>query len=517
MELDIDIYDLFDLLKESYKFIDFRSILYKKDKEWVRYLTILRFSNEMDDLIKSRYEILKLGRYKTEKLRIDYQILDVSEWERKIIKIYDELNENFEIYDYDDFIYDNNKYEMFKEEMYGEVKIFLSTPTKRFLFTEDELKKYNLITFNIIGFNANKKHLNFNEIANKEILPLGDDNIYDVINRTFQLDGYKSNNNLYISINFPIYFNINNLQYSQEQLSGKILYHKIYKGSKIFLRIYSEPNFREDFFVGDKSFTIGDESQEINELDKGLCEMNFNISFEEYDCDPNFKIKVYWNKIQTNIIDLQRSFGTPRYDKKYKDLISEVQPEEDDFTIHQGSQIKEKFIDLDFSDYELQYYESYINLINRIAYHHDFYMILPHLLRTLFENLLQDIFSQSLPDSCSDLYYRRGKRYHNFSKLIALLDLLKDDEYGPYISGKITKDIINELDNIREMGNITIHNIVRKFKLTDADKIRDQIIITLKPLLVAYKNLNGKNIIVDNKRKYQIKVKLGIIKKEKRD
>jgi len=166
-------------------------------------------------------------------------------------------------------------------------------------------------------------------------------------------------------------------------------------------------------------------------------------------------------------------------------------------------------------NYDLKYYESYIKIINGIAIHPDFYMILPHLLRTLFENLLQDIFSQSLHHSCSDLYYGRGKRYRDFSKLIGLLDLLKDDEYGPYISGKITKDIINELDRIREMGNMTIHNIVRKFTSSYANEIKEKIIITLKPLLLAYKNLNRKDIIVENKRKYQIKIKLGIIKDEK--
>ncbi len=516
MGLDIDIYNFFNIIKESYKFIDFRSILYRKNKVYIRFLTILRFSNESEEEIKNRYEILKLSRYKTDNLRIDYQILEVSEWEDKIINIYDELNEEFEIYDYNDFRYDYNKYDKFLEEMYSEVKIFLNTPNRRFYLTETELNKNNLITFNI-GFNTNKKHLNFSEIANREILLLGDNNIYDVINRTFQLDGYGSNNNLYISINFPIYFKIDNLQYSQQQLNGKIIYHKIYKGSKIFFRIYSEPNFREDFFVGDKNFIIGHESEENAGNNNGLIESSFNISFEEYDCDPNFKIKVYWDKIKTNILDYQRSFGTPRYTKKYKDLTSEISLQENESNFNQSFQTKEKFIDLDFSDYDLTYYESYIKLINRIAYNPDFYMILPHLLRTLFENLLQDIFSQSLHDSCSDLYYRRGKRYRDFSKLIALLDILKDNEYGPYISGKITKDIINELDDIREMGNMTIHNIVRKITSTYANERKDKTIITLKPLLVAYKNLNGKDIVIENKRSYQIKLKLGIIKEEKKD
>ncbi|NHJ21824.1 MAG: hypothetical protein EAX91_12835 [Candidatus Lokiarchaeota archaeon] len=513
MGLDINIYNFFDIIKESYRFIDFRSILYRKNKVWIRFLTILRFSNESEEEIKKRYEILKLRRYKTDNLIIDYQILEVSEWEDKIISIYDELNEEFEIYDYNDFRYDYNKYNKFLEDMFSDVKISLNTPNRRFFLTENELSENNLITFNL-GFNTNEKHLNFSNVANREILLLGDNNIYDVINRTFQLEGYDSNNNLNILINFPIYFRFVNLQFSQQQLSGKIIYHKIYKGSKIFFRIYSEPSFREEFFVGDKNFIIGEDSEENVEKNNGLIECSFNISFKEFDCDPNFKIRVYWNKIKTNILDYQNSFDTPRYNKLFEEMNSEIKSEEKKLTIDDTIQFNENFIDIDFSDYDLTYYKSYIELINGIAIHPDFYMILPLLLRTLFENLLKDIFAQSLHNSSSDLYYRGGNRHHDFSKLIALLDLLKDNEYGPYISGKITKEVINELEDIREMGNITVHDIIRKTPSTYTKEKKDKTIITLKPLLVAYKNLNGKNILVKNERKYQIKLKLGLIKKE---
>ena len=112
----------------------------------------------------------------------------------------------------------------------------------------------------------------------------------------------------------------------------------------------------------------------------------------------------------------------------------------------QEFKIKEKFIDINFGDYGLEYYEPYAKLINGIAYHLDFYMTLPYLLRTLFENILQDIFSQSLEKSCSKLYF--NNRYYDFSKLIVLLDQLKEQEFGPYISGKITKDTIKELNFI---------------------------------------------------------------------
>jgi len=181
----------------------------------------------------------------------------------------------------------------------------------------------------------------------------------------------------------------------------------------------------------------------------------------------------------------------------------------------QEFKIKEKFIDINFADYGLEYYEPYAKLINGIAYNLDFYMTLPYLLRTLFENILQDIFSQSLDKSCSKLYY--NKRYYDFSKLIVLLDQLKEQEFGPYVSGKITKDTIKELDTIREKGNISIHDIGEKITPDYAINIKDTIKITLNPLLIAFKLLKGKEIPVEKRRKYKIKVKMGLIKENKKN
>jgi len=172
----------------------------------------------------------------------------------------------------------------------------------------------------------------------------------------------------------------------------------------------------------------------------------------------------------------------------------------------------EIFIDLSFSEFGLSYYESYARLINGIAFHPDFYMILPNLLRALFENLLQDIFSQSLDNSDVDLYYSsRSKRAYDFSRLISLLKLLKDDEFGPYISGKITNDTIKELENIRKIGNYSIHDIVDKITPEWANDFKKRIKITLEPLLISYKNLRGKIPSIDSKRKFKLKKELGLI------
>ncbi len=191
------------------------------------------------------------------------------------------------------------------------------------------------------------------------------------------------------------------------------------------------------------------------------------------------------------------------------DLFIESQHGEKDF------QTKEKFIDLNFQDYELSYYNSYIDLINGIAYHPDFHMILPYLLRSLFENILHEIFSQSLDDSHVDLYYqKRNRRRQDFSRLISLLDNLRNQEFAHYVDLKITPDMIIVLENIRKIGNLSIHDIIEKITPSFAQECKDKIRITLTPLLISYQKLKGKKIKIDANREFVIKKELGIIKKE---
>jgi len=236
-----------------------------------------------------------------------------------------------------------------------------------------------------------------------------------------------------------------------------------------------------------------------------------------FECFPNnwftnkyhhhnhaYNIKRLLEVIEDNLEELIK-FKADKFD-----LLIESQHGEKDF------QTKEKFIDLNFKDYELSYYNSYIDLINGIAYHPDFYMILPHLLRSLFENILHDIFSQSLDDSHKDMYYQtRNTRRRDFSRLISLLVHLIKQEYAPYIDLKITPDMIKIMEKIREIGNFSIHDIIEKITTSFAEEWRDKIRITLTPLLISYHKLKGKNIKIDPQREYVIKKELGIIKKDK--
>ena len=65
---------------------------------------------------------------------------------------------------------------------------------------------------------------------------------------------------------------------------------------------------------------------------------------------------------------------------------------------------KEQFIEVNFSDYDLHEYDAFIDLINECDNYNDFFRLLPILLRCLFENLLYDMFQDSLDSTYTELF-----------------------------------------------------------------------------------------------------------------
>ena len=181
-------------------------------------------------------------------------------------------------------------------------------------------------------------------------------------------------------------------------------------------------------------------------------------------------------------------------------------------------EIKEKFITYNFKDFGLMHYNDYVNVINGIAYHEDYYVILPNLLRCLMENLLHDIFSISLENSHKNFFFdeSRGK-IRDFSQLIELLNILRGYEYKAYIKDIINENSITVLQEIKKIGNYSVHDVIRKVQKSYANEIKDRIDLILQPLLVCYQKLKEKNIPISPKRQMLINEKLGIIKKEKKN
>lgn len=486
LELNTDIKDAFELLKDSYKNIDFRSALYKMHDSWNRILTILRFFNKSESEINKHYEDLNLKRYKTENFKIEYKIFEVSKWEDLIIELYNEMYEDLEIYDIDEFLYNENQYEEYKSTFLDEFKALLNTPSRRFFYTEEEVKNHNHINFYYSLPNKNEHHNKFYKILNEEILGLGEDNIYNVLNRTLQLDGYSSNNSLFISILFPIYINIKDLVYSQDVLSGNVYYHNIFNGSKIFIRIYSEPNYKNNSLKGVEELIISKDNQETKSLKNNFYESSFQIDFSNYDCDPNFIIRVFWERFsKIYLIDFQKSFGSPRYLKSFKELGSEIMDENDEQEI---DGLRYQFIidpDIAFTD---DYKEIVVDINN--AYRKGFYNCVYILVKKLLENLLIDCLRKYYTMHNVDKFFNDEKsKFLPFSELRLNFNTMINDKDFIASVGKVQQVLIDYLEIFKETGNASAHSFFSINHHHLIEENRDKLMILLIQLVKIYNKL----------------------------
>ncbi len=159
------------------------------------------------------------------------------------------------------------------------------------------------------------------------------------------------------------------------------------------------------------------------------------------------------------------------------------------------SEFKKKFIIYDFQDYGLKHYDSYINIINGIAYHKDFYAILPNLLRCVFENLLYDIYQTSLDKNHTQFFFLKSQaRARDFSQLIALLNILKDKDFQPYHKNSLNQSVIDILKKIQMFGNWTVHQILRQVDKDFTNQWQQKINRALLGLLVFYKKIQNKTL-----------------------
>jgi len=452
MDLDLDIHNIFSLLKDSYKNIDFRTAIYKTNKNWNRILTIIRFSKENELTIKNKHDELELTSYKTNNFKIHHEIANVSSWENFLIQIYDEINEEIEIYDFDDFLYNDQKFNQYQESFLGNFKSLHSNPRIRFFFTEDEIGNYNIFNFIYSVSDKNNHHLKFDKILKNEILSLGEDNIYEIINRTMELDGYGSQNALFISLVFPIYLKISNLSYSNEILSGKIEFHEIYEGTKFFFRIFSNPNFNASL-KGRKVITISKDSQGIRKKDNESYEIDFNLDFSEFNCDPIFEIRALWNKIPIlHLIDFRHTFETPRFNKIYANMIEEITIEDNE----EPNLYLNDIIDLDI--FHSEFYREQVEEINR-AYRKGFFTCTYILIRKFIENLLIDCLRDYYTEQNLSRYFNVDKKkFLSLSKLrLTFNEMINNPKFIARVD-KIQQQVVDFLDIFKEIGDSSAHS-----------------------------------------------------------
>lgn len=170
------------------------------------------------------------------------------------------------------------------------------------------------------------------------------------------------------------------------------------------------------------------------------------------------------------------------------------------------------YIKIDFNEFGLPYYKDFFKKISKAARDDLLYTITPVLLRCVFEDLLHLILMKSLHNRHTELYYNSSNnRIRNISQLIALFDLLRKEEYKNLIT--ITDDIIKKLEEIRKLGNYSIHDVVQKVTRDFIAQWEEQLEITLKILLKSYLILKDESIELSLEREQYIKKQLKISKK----
>lgn len=276
-----------------------------------------------------------------------------------------------------------------------------------------------------------------------------------------------------------------NLKKLQSIIVGK--YRGWYKSTSILIEAYL-PNEKSDFTKYYKKQT------EKNGTNGIIDYLQFNVDV--------------WNKDKRDFIqDFSNAFS---YQKNI--LISIKYIDIEDFRILSSDfdEIKERYIDFNFSDYSLHHYDSFIDLVNKSINYNDFYKIIPYLLRCLFENLLYDLFQTSLHNHHKELYFLKSQnRARNFSQLINLLEFLKDNEYKHVIRDSINPKTIEMLETIKKIGNYTVHDVIEKVSKNEVVEWNNDINLVLKPLLASYKKLEKAKIEIETERLIKIKRKLG--------
>ncbi len=165
--------------------------------------------------------------------------------------------------------------------------------------------------------------------------------------------------------------------------------------------------------------------------------------------------------------------------------------------------MKERFIELSFSDVGLSEFENYKELINICAQDlNKLYKLIPNLLRTLLENLIYRIFLDGLSLMHKEFYFLPSKnRARDFSELIELLNILKDDpKIKPININIITDKTIQYLHEFRIEGNIDTHSIIPQITSNYVIENKQKINILLESLLTFYRSIKDKNIYITDLR-----------------
>ncbi len=283
---------VFNYLKESYKFIDYREALFKVNGAWKTIVSIFRFTNKSYEEISAIHKDLKDKAFNTDHFKLNFKILNLEGWISNWHTLRNQIDEI------------DNSINLATANLSRNRKQSYSS------WISDVDREYNSVQFNIFLVNVQEHQKRFQFLeGHQEIRSKGVESIYPIIRQILQISSYDFGTNLYSTFIFPVYLKISKLKYVNNYLSGNIEYHKIFSQSSIFI----EKRFRGDSLgnIGDFDLKSIEKKKEIENQD------NLNHKFiifidsdqfkkEEY---PNYEnevqllIKLYFEPLNLNLIE----------------------------------------------------------------------------------------------------------------------------------------------------------------------------------------------------------------------
>ena len=214
---------ILEQFKETYRSIDVRSAILKRDDRWVNLLTLFHFSDEPISELDAKYETIeeKYGKIDTDDVKILLKSFDIDQWNI----IYDGISKN--------------KLAIDNIEIYFEKSINLEQVYCQF----KDFSSYWSISENFNFFEGVETYVNEEfsksiEQFNSNVRPFGFNSIYTAVKVNLDLERYESGSQVYFITILPIYAKIADLTIDREYLNGSIKSHFIFNDLQLNINIY---------------------------------------------------------------------------------------------------------------------------------------------------------------------------------------------------------------------------------------------------------------------------------------
>ena len=307
--IDPTIFEIANELKPSYKYIDFRAAFYRENEQRKHIISIFRFTNKSKKDIDRIHEKLRKDSISIGIFEIELEIISLDNWKSK----WDELK--------------GNLLDIQKNFNLNQVKLEKNTRNRRSTSWISEIDlEYDSIQFNILIDSAPAHHNKFQFLSgHRELRSRGFESIYPNISKILQIKAYNFNHPLYCTFIFPIYANINSLNFTNQYLAGELEFHELYQDSDIFI----------DFILRGQSkgrigeYSIKSHKDKFQKTD-GILNMSLPIRMyldrEDFDKNENesqIYIKLYFKPLNLNVLEYEIFYTSLKREIKNKDLIPE--------------------------------------------------------------------------------------------------------------------------------------------------------------------------------------------------